>query len=423
MAVKVRQRKGAWWLFIDHNGQRKAKRVGVGDAGKRAAQEAARIIEARLALGEEAFKVKQTGVDFEEYATRWLERIQHSRKPSTHDDYRKLLERSIFPSLKGLTVQEVTRERVKALASQCLGKGQSPKTVQNTVRCLSSLLSHAMEDGLILSNPAAKPGKFLPKISKRRAINPLTREEVAILIAAAKSQAHPQYVLLLCAVRSGLRQGELVALEWGDLNFAGRFIEVRRSHTHGKTTTPKNGESRRVDMSLELSQAFKVLRTERQLQAVANDWKAVPQWVFCDKHGRMLHHNAVRKAFHALLKSAGIRRVRFHDLRHTFASLLLQQGESPVYVKEQMGHSSIQVTVDEYGHLIPGGNRQAVDRLDGVPEESVSQSQSATQPQPTDQWTASLRSEGIEIEEDDADENGVSDGFRTRDLRIHNPAL
>ena len=88
-----------------------------------------------------------------------------------------------------------------------------------------------------------------------------------------------------------------------------------------------------------------------------------------------------------------------------------------------MGHSSIQVTVDEYGHLIPGGNRQAVDRLDGVPIESVSPSQSATQTQPTDEWIASLQGEGIEITEDDDDENGVSDGFRTRDLRIHNPAL
>ena len=202
--------------------------------------------------------MKPTGVDFEQYALRWLERIQHSRKPSTHDDYRKLLERSIYPSLKGLTVQEVTRERVKALAVQCLGKGQSPKTVQNTVRCLSSLLSHAVEDGLIQSNPATKPGKFLPKISKRHAINPLTREEVATLVAAARSQSHPHFVLLLCAVRSGLRQGELVALEWADLN------EVRRSHTHGMTTTPKSGESRRVDMSLELMQAFKDLRTERQ---------------------------------------------------------------------------------------------------------------------------------------------------------------
>ena len=170
--------------------------------------------------------------------------------------------------------------------------------------------------------------------------------------------------MFLCAARSGLRQGELLALEWDDLNLIGRFIEVRRNFTHGGLTTPKSGESRKVDMSLELRQVLRDLQVDRQLEAVTRCWSTVPALVFCDERGQRLRHNAVRLLFHRLLKEAGVRRVRFHDLRHTFASLLLQQGESPVYVKDQMGHSSIQITVDHYGHLIPGGNRQAVDRLD-----------------------------------------------------------
>ena len=94
-------------------------------------------------------------------------------------------------------------------------------------------------------------------------------------------------------------------------------------------------------------------------------------------------HNHLRKGlFYKVLKASGLRHIRFHDHRHTFASHLLQQGESPVYVKEQMGHSSIQVTVDLYGHLIPGGNKQAVDRLDGPREQNPFSEQSATQPQP-----------------------------------------
>lgn len=85
--------------------------------------------------------------------------------------------------------------------------------------------------------------------------------------------------------------------------------------------------------------------------------------------------------FLKLLKAAGLRHIRFHDLRHMFASLVLQQGKSPVYVKEQMGHSSIQVTVDLYGHLIPGGTKQAVDRLDSPMEKSAFQEQSAKETQ------------------------------------------
>lgn len=93
----------------------------------------------------------------------------------------------------------------------------------------------------------------------------------------------------------------------------------------------------------------------------------------------MLHpHNIRNLIFYGLLKKAGLSQVRFHDLRHSFASLLLQQGERPVYVKEQMGHSSIQVTVDCYGHLIPVGNKQALDRLDTPSTRSAFEAESAT---------------------------------------------
>lgn len=95
-----------------------------------------------------------------------------------------------------------------------------------------------------------------------------------------------------------------------------------------------------------------------------------------------MHHNALRIGFHQLLKTAGLRHVRFRDLRHTFASLLLQQGESPVYVKDQLGHSSIQITGDQYGHLIPGGNKQAVDRLDQPVKQTPSEADPAPQAQP-----------------------------------------
>jgi len=138
-----------------------------------------------------------------------------------------------------------------------------------------------------------------------------------------------------------------------------------------------------MDMSLELTQSLRNLQTERQLEATVNKWQETPAWVFCNEAGNHLDPDNVRKrVFYKVLKKAGIRHLRIHDLRHTFASLLLQQGESLVYVKEQMGHSSIQVTVDLYGHLIPGGNKQAVDRLDGPVEKSLEISQSATQPQP-----------------------------------------
>ena len=232
-------------------------------------------------------------------------------------------------------------------------------------------------------NAALKPGKFLPRVSKRQKVNPFSREEVAKLLTAVQQHAPGYSALFLCAVRTGMRQGELLALQWGDIDYHNRFIEVQRNYSRGRICTPKSGESRRVDMSLELTRTFRDLYTERQLQAAANGWKGVPPWVFCSEVGGLLDPDNLRKrVFYSLLKASGLRQIRFHDLRHTLASLLLQQGESPVYVKEQMGHSSIQVTVDLYGHLIPGGNKQAVDRLDLPVDKPSSEGQSATQPQP-----------------------------------------
>ncbi len=424
MGVKIRQWKGAWWIFIDHQGMRKAKRIGVGEPAKKAAKQAAQQIQARLALGQPAFQNQKSGMTLERYAEVFLERIEHTRKHTTFDDYKKLLDRDILPTLKLLDLQDITREKVKALALAGLQKGQSPKTVQNIVRCLSSLFSHALEDNLVKVNPALKPGKFLPKITKRHNIAPLTREEVALLIETAKTKLPRYYPLFLCAVRTGLRMGELLALQWGDIDWHGRFIEVRRNYTHFKLTTPKSGESRRVDMSKELAQTLRDLLTERQIEAAAGQWTETPPWVFCSETGGLLHpHNLRDRVFYGLLTKAKLRKVRFHDLRHTFASLLLQQGESLVYVKEQMGHSSIQVTVDLYGHLIPGGNKQAVDRLDTPVGQWLHEAQSATSAQPPRYETPAASSDHAIFQVVARREVGVSDGFRTRDLRIHNPAL
>ncbi len=141
--------------------------------------------------------------------------------------------------------------------------------------------------------------------------------------------------------------------------------------------------------------------------------------MFRNKQGRPLYQNWSHLKLFRLLKAAEVRQVRFHDLRHSFASLLLQNGESPVYVKDQMGHSSIQVTVDLYGHLIPGGNKQAVDRLNTP----ALQPDSATSAQPAASFARPVSSDQLMPQEVMTRGYGVDDGFRTRDLRIHNPAL
>jgi integrase len=369
MGVKVRERSGAWWLFIDHRGQRKAKRVGVGPAGKKAAEMAAIKIQARLAEGETRLldEGSPRRLLFGDYARQWLNLVATPAcKFSTVRSYAVNLRRHVLPVLGGTPLGAVTRADCRRLIAACRSTGLSPKSIENICRTVSSILSQAVEDGHLSANPAFRLGRYYRQADHAKPeIQPLDREEVQRFLDLARQQTPREYPLFLCAVRTGMRLGELLGLQWGDVDFRGRFLEVRRNRVAGRTTTPKNGKKRRVDMSAQLTEGLKALHVTRKEETLRWAWGEVPQWVFCNELGRPLDGDNLRhRVFYKVLAKAGLRRIRFHDLRHTFASLLLQNDESLVYVKEQLGHSSIQVTVDTYGHLIPGANRAAVDRLD-----------------------------------------------------------
>jgi integrase len=195
----------------------------------------------------------------------------------------------------------------------------------------------------------------------------LTREELGLLLQTCQEHFPDYYPFVLLLARTGLRLGEAIAVQWGDIDMHGRFIEVKRAFSGPLLSTPKNGKPRRVDMSQQLTATLSTLLVERKTATLRKGWSEVPAWVFISEEGTPYNRGNFRwRIWYKLLEKAGLRRIRIHDLRHTFASLLIQNGESLVYVKEQMGHYSIQLTVDTYGHLIPGGNTAAVDRLDGL---------------------------------------------------------
>ncbi len=152
-------------------------------------------------------------------------------------------------------------------------------------------------------------------------------------------------------------------------------VSRRSSQLHARPhEKTKTDQIRRVDLSDALLHELKELKKKRQAEYLAKGKNEIPEWVFLSR-GRLLKdekrdegcqldmHNVKTRHFHKCLEKAGLRRIRFNDLRHTFASLLIQNGESLAYVKDQLAHSSIKMTVDVYGHLVPGANRAAVNRL------------------------------------------------------------
>jgi integrase len=323
---------------------------------------------------------------FEEYGKFWLENVAVGTiKATTFQEYEAVLRNHANPLLGSRPLAKINRKMIRELIALKKKEGYDQNTIKNILAPIRGIFNHAIDEGAAYMNPAARLGKQTKvnagQIEKK--IDPLSREEVGAMLETAADTLPHLYPFFLCAPRTGIRLGELIALKGIDVDFRGRFIHVQRNLARGAITTPKNGKTRKVDMSAKLAEVLDAMLSKRRAAALEKEMQKEPgerrdaaavvnavmeDWLFETPAGTQLDPSNVRKVFNKLLTAAKLRRVRFHDLRHTFASLLLAQGESLAYVKDQMGHSSINVTVDVYGHLVPGGNRAAVDKLDELPK-------------------------------------------------------
>ena len=424
MGVRIRKQKGKWYLFVDLHGKRKAKCIG---SSRKVAEEVKRQLEARLALGEVGiFDSDQRRMPtFDAYADQWLKDYARVEcKKSTEESYQGILKEYLRPIFGEKRLNEVKRDDIKRLISDLVAKDLSRNTIRNILCVVRGVFNEAIEDKLIESNPAARLGRFTraAKSADTKGIA-LTTVEAEQFLAAAKEVCPEYHPLFMLALRAGLRRGELVALQWGDIQFgkdeedSNRFIVVSHNYVRREHTTTKSKKSRRVDMSRELRSTLFRVRDARLLQAYLEGKNDISdELVFPSPEGTILDpDNLYHRYFLPVLAKSGIRKIRLHDLRHSFGSLLIQAGASLTYVKEQMGHSSIQVTVDTYGHLIPGANVFFVDCLDTKKTETSPQ-RSATPAQPNLGRREEVPPEVIDL---------IGGGGRTRtyDLRIMRPSL
>ncbi len=216
--------------------------------------------------------------------------------------------------------------------------------MSNAVVPLREMLQHAVEWGYLTANPAI--GLRRPRISQRNeeTQQPLEAEHVRRLLEAA--EAGLERTLLLTAVTTGMRRGEVLGLQWRDIDRERGRVWVRRSiGRDGSAQTPKSRRSTRaIGMAPTLSAAL----AKHQL---ASRFKQPTDYVFTTRTGRPLEGRNVSRMFRATLRRAGLPLIRFHDLRHTYASLLVLENAHPKFISEQLGHASVQITIDRYSHL------------------------------------------------------------------------
>jgi integrase len=228
------------------------------------------------------------------------------------------------------------------------------RTVLHIHRAFSKALKQAVAEGLIPRNPAA-PVK--PPQPRQEEIRPLNREQIRALFDAASGERLE--ALYIVAVTAGLRRGELQGLKWEDLDLEAGMLQVRRTLSEPKGgyifEAPKSGKGRNIRLT---KRAIAAIREHRKCQLEERLHKA-GLWreeglVFPSAVGTPLWGGNLNRAFKAMLQRAGLpKSTRFHDLRHTCATLLLKQGVNPKFVQELLGHADISLTLNVYSHVLP----------------------------------------------------------------------
>ena len=279
----------------------------------------------------------------EAYLTEWLDHISNTRRYKTFALYEGLIRKHVTPDIGGLRLVCLKRRHIRSLLDDLSG-AVGARTRQLVHRVLRQALAEAIEDELIAVNPCFRRDKPSYECGDRRA---LSIKEVQRLLAAAKRGDY--YLLFYLALVTGMRQGEIFGLRWDAIDFDSSSLYVRASLTRDRDnkpilSPPKSSRKRRIDLGDRLQQLF--TRHKRR--------QSGGPWVFTDINGEPLEKDRfVRGVFHPLLKEAGIDRIRFHDLRHTSATLALASGINVKIVSERLGHSSSKMTLDVYTRTMP----------------------------------------------------------------------
>jgi integrase len=397
MGVTFRERpkgSGIWWVFINHQGQRKAKKVG---PNKELAKEVAEKINARLVLGEFDLDEKEASCPtLRQYAYGWTGQDgqvnigwldKHARlalKRSTVTNYESILATHIIPEVGSLPLDDITPRVISEFLKKCFDKGLRSKTVKNIKNCLGSTLSFAYQpDGYIESNPAQnvkvpKPEAEIPA----REPNPFSWQDRKVLEDYYLENMPRYYPLILTGFRTGLRIGELFGLQWCDVDFKNKILHVQRNVTRGRVTTPKSQSGRRsVRMTSQLINELESLLTVRKQEKLKRGWDDMPGWVFCNDSGGFLDYgNFLHRTWNRSMEKSGLLRRTPHDMRHTYATLRLSKGDSLAEVSKEMGHSSSDITYRTYYKWLPSESLTDIDELDNAQP-------SATQAQPAKKRT------------------------------------
>lgn len=309
-----------------------------------------------------------------QFLTDWLENSQkQSVRARTFERYEEVVRLHIVPVLGRHRLQKLSAQHVQAFYTKKLNEGLSASTVGVLHNVLHKALDTAMKWGLVPRNVCSLVS---PPHAADFEFTPLSAEQVYRLLLVARG--HHQEALFALALATGMRRGELMGLKWQDISFSTSTLQIRRILTRVPTKMPGKGyveaepktqKSRRNVVIASFALELLKLHYQRQLEVkkLAGEKWQEHDYVFCTSIGTHLNPTRdVLDPLKVLLKQAGLPDIRFHDLRHSAATLLLSEGVHPKVVQELLGHTNISMTMDVYSHVLPGMQHDAISRLNNT---------------------------------------------------------
>jgi len=314
----------------------------------------------------QGFDYEGSKITIAEYLPGFLESCRVTLRARTVDNYQKTIQKHIIPLIGNMKLQELRLSRIENFYAELIQNGVGVRTVRVVHNILHKALDKAVRYGLILHNPSH--GAALPRYHHSEMMVLDSNEVSSFLIAAQESSYLALYYL---AVTTGMRQGELFGLKWSDLQWNSGSLHIQRQVQYiprqgWQFLEPKTLAGRRT---IKLGEnTLHMLRLHREKQAqrkgVAGTHWQEHDLVFPNSVGNPRNPSNMRIDFNKTLEKAGLKKVRFHDLRHTAASLLLNNGISPIVVSRMLGHSKPSTTMDIYGHLYHEMQEEAARLMD-----------------------------------------------------------
>lgn len=354
-----RRKNGLWCAQISLQGHRLTHYA-------RTQKECRIWIKEMLARIDGGMTFESTQITMDEYMELWLENKELAIRQGTVDNYRKLVFKHILPHVGHLRLQDVGPLQLKQLYARLRDDGCTPRTIQAIHVILHGAFQQAMREGVLGRNPVAMVQR--PKVEQKE-IQILNEDQARqFLMATVGTYFETAFHL---ALTTGMRKGELLGLKWSDIDWERGTLHVQRQLQQvgwgGSTlVAPKTRAGRRKLKLGPASLAQLGAHRERQalLKAAAGSQWQEMDLIFTTRIGTYADQSRLSKEFKATLQKAGLPNIRFHDLRHTSISFLLELGMPINTVQHRAGHSKASVTVDIYGHTMTGSQDLAAEKID-----------------------------------------------------------